>query len=129
MNLERILRKGVKSAHKATKSVQEEVTHVAWTGQSGSGEALTTTQPLVMLVEQKLQQHTLPAGGTIEISAELTALEPIPPVSATGRINPVDPRDEFILADGTRGKVVGVGGLRKDTPFVSQIFLGVGVGG
>lgn len=125
-DLDKLVRKVVGVAHKTTKSLQEDVTHVTWTGQDGFGDPLPPVNVTrLMLVEQKLEKHHMADGRTIEISAKLASLLPILPNGAAGRIEPVDPRDEFILADGSRGKAVAVEGLRKGTPYVSTIYLGV----
>jgi len=51
----------------------------------------------------------------------------IPPNGAADRGEPIDPKDVFILADGTSGPILDTEGPRdpgKARPFFIQVFLG-----
>lgn len=127
MALSSIIRKGVALANKQTASLQEPVQHVAWTGQTYMGAPSTATTERKALVEQKLHQRKLSDGTMVTVKATLTFLEEVPAHGAAGRVEPIDPRDTFILADGSSGPVVDVEGLRDPgaaRPFLLQVFMG-----
>ncbi len=125
MGLAGTIRKGVAIAHRVTKGVQETVQHVTWVGQDGMGAPLTTVVPRLAFVEQDVQLMRMDDGKMVQVRAVLTFLDPITANGAAGRIEPVDPKDKFILSDGSTGPILKVSGLRKDAPFVSTVVLGV----
>jgi hypothetical protein len=43
--------------------------------------------------------------------ATVSILQPVAPNTATGRRNPIDPRDEVLLPSGQRCKIIPVEGL------------------
>ena len=127
MSLADTIKAAVSTANHTTASLQETVTHKVWTGQTGFGAPQFSIVPRKALVEQRLHQRRMSDGRLVECRAKLTILETIVPVAAVGRVNPVDSRDEFTLADGTTGIVVDVEGLRnpdESTPYLVEIYLG-----
>jgi hypothetical protein len=128
MALDSVIRKGVAIANKATKSLQDKVLHVAWMGQDGYGAKLPEVRVIRRgIVEQQLRMHRLKDGREIHTKAKITFLERIPNIGATGRDEPVDPRDYFVLSDGTTGVVVDVEGMRDpgtNKPFLLEVYLG-----
>jgi hypothetical protein len=130
--LDSIIRKAVKVAHKVTKPVQGFVQHVTWTGQDGLGDESTVIVLRQCLIEQKLHQRKLSDGRVVQIEATLTFLEVIPPNGSAHRVEPVDPKDTFILPDGSSGSIIDTEGLHDPgaaRPFVLQVFLGHVTGG
>jgi hypothetical protein len=128
MSLASVVRKGVALASKQTGSLQEAVEHVTWIGQDFMGAATVTSVPRKALVEQKLHQRRLSDGTMVTVKATLTFLDVVAPNGATGRVEPIDTRDTFILADGSSGPVVDVDGFRDPgaaRPFFLQVYMGV----
>jgi hypothetical protein len=125
MPLDKVFRTVVKTADKIFKPVQEDVIHQTWVGGDGYG----TDYPRVdvvrkALVTQAIQGVQLQDGTTVQTKAYLVFLAPITPNGATGRTEPIDPNDRFVLADGTVGESIpNVKGLRKGTPFLLEVWL------
>jgi len=130
LGLDSAVRGAVKTAATVTKSLQETVQHFAWTGQVNLGEeSLASAVSLKALVEQKLEWRRLGDGRLVEVQARLTFLEIVAPNGASGRIEPIDPKDKLVLVDGTTGPVYLVSGLRdpgKSRPYFLEVWLGAG---
>src|SRR5512143_463577 len=127
MALDSIIRSAVKIGNKLSKPVQETVQHVTWTGQNVSGDAITVTVPRKAIVEIKQHQRRLTDGTVIDVRATLTFLDVIPSNGAAGRVEPIDNRDRFVLADGSNAPILDIEGMRDPgagCPFFLQVFLG-----
>jgi hypothetical protein len=127
VGLEDIIRSAVSIADSVSEDVQEDVVHQTWVGQdTGFGKQKPTVNVVrKALVEQKLQKVRLEDGTLVSTIAKLTFLKPIAPNGAVGRVEPIDPNDTFVLADGTIGHYLpNVQGLRKGTPFLLEVWLG-----
>lgn len=113
MGLDSVIRKGVGIAHSVTKSLQVTVSHYPWLGQEGSGAPIFPTTPLlrVCLYERKQRRVATRSGREVVSEHQLTFLEPIAPNGATGRQEPIDERDKFVLPDGTTGPILRVEGF------------------
>lgn len=123
-----LIRSGVALANTLTGDLQASVTHHAWIAQTGFGEdtfADPVTRPA--LVDRTVTERYTQSGRLVQTLATLTFLEPIPANGAAGRTEPVDPRDRFVLDDGTTAPVVEVKAFEDagtQTPFVNVITLG-----
>lgn len=129
MSLRTVIRKGVKIADDVTASLQPNVSVSAWTGQDRYG---TKTFAAAVLhaahVEQKVRQHTTSGGRIVTTIAKISFLRPIAANGATGRVEPIDPRDKVVLPDGTTGPIVDVEGYvdaGTGRPFYTVVWLGV----
>lgn len=130
MGLDDVIRGAVAVAKTVTSDLQPSVTHEAWTG-SGAGygkSAYAVGVAYPALVERK---HGLvskaPAGELREVQAKITFLEPVTPNGATGRTEPIDPRDILTLPDGTTGPILKTAGfISKSTgrPYLTEVWLG-----
>lgn len=126
-----MLRIGVKVANKVTRPVQAEVTHKQFVSQDGAGKKTfspSTGIKRLCLFEQQEHKMELPDGRLIAVEAVLTFLEEVLPQGASGRLEPIDPRDEIILPDGSTAPVVYVSAPydpKKKRGFVVQVWLGV----
>ncbi len=131
MSLAGTVRSAVATADKIVKSLEENVSHQAWTGTGGdlfgkSGFATAVTRKAI--VEQVIKERRLPDGRTVLTSAKLTFLAVIPPNGTAGRQEPIDPRDKLTLADGTTGPILNITGLRdpeKSRPYLVEVWLGL----
>jgi hypothetical protein len=102
-----ILQSGIAVADALTKGVQAQVTLEQWTGQDEYGnETYATAITIEAVVDYKHKQKTLATGRVVNVVATLTVVGDIAPNSATGRRNPVDPRDKITLPDGTTGPIL-----------------------
>lgn len=79
------------------------------------------------IVEKKVQMRRTESGEMVLTTATVMFIEPVPPLGATDRSEPVDPRDIIILPDGSTGPIVNVSGFVdrvSGRPFYSEIWLG-----
>lgn len=133
MALNDVIQNAVATAHSITQSLQEDVSFYAWKGQDGYGtEEWADLQTVKALVEQEDQMRQLGDGRLVKVRTKLTLLS-LPanttPNSGKARVNPVDPRDKFVMADGSTGPILNVVGLRNPgtaKPYLLEIWLGEG---
>jgi len=112
MGLANIVRNAVATADTITKDLQATVTHYAWTGQNdtaaptyGSGVSRKA------IVEMKQRLVRKPNGDEIVARARVMFLALPTANGASGRREPIDPRDKIVLPDGTTGPILDVTGL------------------
>lgn len=101
MGFDTIVRSGVALANSLTASLQVTVTHEAWTGNNVHGKH-TYAAPIsrLAIVEHKqLLRRTRDATVTM-VEPSVLILEPVDDNGATGRKEPIDPRDRITLPDG-----------------------------
>lgn len=128
MGLDALVRSGIAIAKSITGSLQADVVHAAWTGSGGDGAATYATgvvRPALIEYRSKLIRST--TGAEVMQRALVTFLEPIDADGATGRREPIDPRDRITLPDGTTGPVLEVKGLTDPTtshPYLFEVSLG-----
>ena len=129
MALDGLVRKGTKIAKKVTKRLQGNITHAAWTGKDKKSKptyATATTIPAIIDLGPK--PFRTAQGVTITVKAMIYILQPISANGASGRHEPVDPRDKITLPDGTVGAPIqGSGGLLDPTtsyPYFHTVALG-----
>lgn len=99
----------VAAADQATAGLglQVEVSHEAWIGQDGYAKPqYDDPVPLSALVQEGTNQVRTLAGETITTKACLSFLRPLTPNGATGRREPIDPRDRITLPSGYTGPIV-----------------------
>lgn len=133
MSLDAIVRAGLATAKKITADLQVDVTHAAWTGVDGY--ALPTFASAITrkaIVERRQRIIRTTSGETVMSRATVLFLEPIKKNGASGRTEPIDPRDVITLPDGTTGPIVDVNGLMDpttDRPYYAEVFIGDVAGG
>jgi len=131
MSLADVVRSAVAVADRVSKPLQPEVTFAPWISESGFGdveyrEPFGDPIPINAIVEQK-QRLKLVNGQQVMTMAHLVILTPIADTDVPDRVNPIDPRDRFVLPDGTTGPIVDISGLiDKDTkrPFFAEVWIG-----
>lgn len=145
MSLNSIIRSGVRIADTITKSLQGTVMHSAWIGQDGfgrpiygntvSGLEIRSDNPAtadvavgrqcVVELKQRIREIQ---GRNVMTHAHLTFVGPIPINGmTTERKEAVDPRDVFVLPDGTSGPVVDVEGVldsETNLMYAVEVWLG-----
>jgi hypothetical protein len=131
MALVDVIRGAVATVSGVVASLQEVVTHNAWIGQDGAGTDLfAASVTRRALVDRTHRTHEGASGVLVSVFATLTFIDPIAATTANAgqqRVNPVDPRDEFILQDGQTGPTIVGGGFDdagKGIPFVNTVQLG-----
>ena len=129
----KLLRQGVKTANKLTESLQPQVTLRQWIGQDLFGKvSLASAKTFKAIVVQEPKLHKTSMGQYVQVQAYVAFLQPIPPNNVAGRVNPIDPRDQITLPDGTTGPIVDVKGFvdaGTNKPMFSEVWIGSGNSG
>ena len=104
-----LTRKGLEIADSLTESLQVIVTYRPWIGFDGYGSQLYGDAQQIEAIAEKSNALLKDSEGN-EIRAEntITIPRPITANGATGREEPIDPRDSFVLPDGSGGIVASV---------------------
>ena len=133
MGLRDIIAAGVAIANNATKDLQVAVTHFQWIAQTGFGAPTYDTPfaegiPRKAIVEQGVKQRfSNLSSKMVTFNAHILFLVPFEPNGAIGRVEPIDPRDKFVLADGTTGPIVDIQGFtdsKTGRPYFGEVWLG-----
>lgn len=123
-----LIRNGVALADSLTNSLQATVVHEAWTGNDGEGGySYDDGIERLALVERKQRMRRNAQGEEVMSTHVVTFLRPIADNGATGRQEPVDPRDRITLPDGTKSNILSVEAfVDKDTGagYLHEVYLG-----
>jgi len=130
VSLADIVRTGISIANTITEDgeLQCDVTLEAWTGSDSHGAptyAAAVTIPA--LVEMKNRLVRLKNGEEVASKARVTFLRPVTANGATGRREPIDPRDKITLPDSETGPILDVEGLfdsSTSAPYMLSVYLG-----
>lgn len=127
MSLDSIIRNGVKTINKTTKSLQPVVQISAWIGSTYKGaDSYASPIEVQALVIQKQELRRTASGEMVMTKAYVAFIQPVPPNGAVGRVEPIDPRDKIVLPDGTTGRIVNTDGLIDPAisrPYLSEVWL------
>jgi len=135
MGLDAVVRSAVATAKSVTSDLQDDVTHEAWTGDGAYGAptyAAGVSRPALVerkheLVRKGMEQSSSGAGEIRKTQTKITFLTPITANGASGRTEPIDPRDKITLADGTTGPILKTAGLIDPStglPYMMEVWLG-----
>jgi len=130
VSLASIVRSAVKIVDRTTKTLQVEVTHLAWIGQSADGYGTPIFAGGVKrlaIVDQQQRPRLTSAGEEIFIVGYVCFVRPLPPNGATGRVEPVDRRDRIVLPDGSSGPIVDVNSFLDPATgrgYITEIWIG-----
>lgn len=129
MGLDGVLRKGVAVAARTTRSLQLDVTLERWTGSDGrGGKTLASPIKVRAIVDRTHRTVRSATGQEVLSTVKLTILTPLAKQGASGRQEPIDPRDVITLPDGTTSPILDVRGVLDPTtraPYATDVFLGV----
>ena len=127
-----VLRSGVKTADKVTKSFQSNVSYQRVTARDAYGEpsAYSSAVTVKAVVDFRSVPVRDKQGITVYASATITILDAAE-VSRITSGQGVDTDDVFILADGTKSKVLSIGGfldpsstVGKSKPIPTTVMIG-----
>ena len=128
MGLDATIRAAISVISTATADLQATVAHAAWTGKDGYNKpTFATPVSRQALVELKQRLRRLPNGQEVLQQAAVTFIGPISPNGATGRREPIDPRDSITLPNGYSGPILDVQGLvdpSTNRPFMVSVVMG-----
>jgi hypothetical protein len=100
-----------------------DVQHEAWIGDLDAYKKPDLDDPVTLrgMVQEGTMQIRTARGETIAVRACISFFEPITPNGATGRREPIDPRDRLTLPSGYTGVIVNAPGAQllagDTTPF------------
>ena len=107
MALDSVLRNGIKTIDKITKSLQAEVSYQPWKSQTEFGKAtFGSVKKLKAVVEYNRQLRKTESGEMVMTMASVLFVQPLTPVGGAGRTEPIDPRDKIVMPDGRTGPIV-----------------------
>lgn len=129
MGLADTVRSLVATANSITSDLQETITVYPWIGVNmdtesifGDGVSMTAIVERGRSIMLERDGRTLFKKGT-----KVTIIGPVTANGAANREEPIDPRDRFVLADGTAGPVVDIKGLDDPStgkPYLYEVFIG-----
>jgi len=127
MGLADVVRSAVAIADSVTASLQTDVTHEAWIDDDRFGKP-TYADPVTRkaLVSQVQKLVRTADDRTVVAKTKVSFLRPIPAQGASGRAEPLDPRDKITLPDGTTGPLLAVEGMvdpGTDRPYLLECFF------
>ncbi len=128
MGLDDIFRDGVALMNTTLADLQGDITIAPWTGHDFNVKptyAAAVTYPAIINRTQRVLRGK--DGQTFNISASVQLLQPVTATVATGRQNPIDPRDKVTLPNGDSWPILRIGGVddpSTSAPYAAEIFLG-----
>jgi hypothetical protein len=128
MAFDSLVRNGIALAKSLTSSLQMNVQHFPWTGQTDRMKP-TYGDPITYpaLVEYKSELIRIATGEEKQAKTKVTFLAPITVNGADDRQEPVDPRDKIVLPDGRTGPILEIKGLGDPVtgyPYMFEVTLG-----
>jgi len=126
-----VIRDAIALAATITTDIQEPVEHWPWVGLDADERPKYADAPVVLgaFVEREPGVINMPSGEVIEYSHHIAFMGPVAAHGADGRKEPIDPRDKFVLADGTSSPVVRVKPALWDVTthagYAFEVWLGV----
>jgi len=128
MGLADIVRSGIAIAKNVTAGLQVEITLEAWTGNDAYGSSTYAAKvPLSAVVEEEQRLIRQDTGDDVMSKTKVTILQPVTANGATGRREPIDPRDRIILSNGVTGPILDAKGLidpSTNAPYMFEVWLG-----
>lgn len=124
MRFDALIRSAVATADRITAALQDAVTHEAWTGADAYGNptyAAGVSRDAIVEYNPAIQR--LLTGQIVTATARVLFLRPIAANGASGRREPLDPRDRFTLPDGRQPPVLSVDGGLVD-PSTGRSYFG-----
>ena len=128
MGYDTIIRNAVAVIDRQTATLQDTILFYAWTGFGTYGEpTYGSVVSMQAIVEEKQTLLHLSDGQEVSQRAKIVIPRPITANGATGRREPVDPRDKIVLPSGYTGPILSVEGVMDPTtnaPYSYDIILG-----
>lgn len=132
MGLGAVVRSAVAVANDITADLQDTITIEQWTANATDGypgKSYDSSISVSAIIEQGPRPFRTREGEVIQAAAVINILQPIAANGATGRVEPIDPRDRITLPDGYADTpIMGASGLVDPStgrPYYYQIALGV----
>lgn len=136
MALADIVRGQIANLSNIVQSFKGTTQYSAWVGQNGAGgDEYATAIPVEAIISLKKEQRFTPSGAPVMTVATLLILDPMAdtaPNTGQTRQQPVDPRDVFVLPDGSTAPIIESSGLMDPATsrgFTGKVVLGVVIRG
>ncbi len=129
MGLAAVLRNAVATINSVTADLQVTVAHHPWIANNDDGES-TYGSPVNIqaIVEYGKEQMVVKEGRELLVKGTaITIIQPVTDNGAANRREPIDPRDRFVLPDGTSGPIIsqkGVADPATGDQYLYEVFLG-----
>ena len=129
MGLAAVIRSGVAVINSVTSDLQVTVVHHAWLSNNDDGESVYDSGVNLSAIVEYGKEQMLKVDGR-EMLVKGTAITIVGPVTENGGANrrePIDPRDRFVLPDGTSGPIIsqkGVADPLTGQQYMYEVFLG-----
>ena len=118
MSLRDLVASAVAQAHTLTASLQDTVSHAAYSSQDSSGKpTYATAVNRTALVERKQRLFRTDSGREVLSQAKVTFLTAVT----------LDTRDQLTLSDGTTGPILSISGLMDpdiSKGYYAEVYLG-----
>ncbi len=129
MSLNALVKSCVAVADSVVGSLQDAVVHHPWTSDTSHGvPQYGTSVSRQAVVDQTRKRRRDANGDEVWQTAKITFPRPITANGTSGRKEPVDPRDKFVLPDGSTGPIIEVmnGPINPAThaPYFVEVMLG-----
>lgn len=128
MSYASLVQNAIATARAITLDLHVDVQWKAWTGQNTKGKPDYADPVTLKALVEKKQKLVKTLDGQMKMSvAYIAILQEVTPNGATGRTEPIDLQDKFILPDGTSGTILSVSGFfdgGTGVPFYSEVYLG-----
>jgi len=130
-DLGQVIRDVVANVNELTATFQCSVEHWAWQGLLDDDSPDFGSAPIVRqaIVEASPSNMGAASGDVVDYRHHIVFLTPIEPHGASGRTEPIDARDKFVLPDGSSGPIVRINGPVDETTrgrYVTEVWLGAG---
>ena len=129
MGLANTIRNVIAIADRITTDLQVPVQHYAWIRNDleYSDKSIYAAPITRLAIVNRRERLFRFEGQDLIQRASVIFLRPITANGATGRREPVDPRDKIVLPDGYTGPIRDVRGLENtfsDSPYMLEVILG-----
>lgn len=120
------VRGGVASIDVITADLQVPITHHAWIGITGTNGQSNYAPPVTIMAVVDNSPRLRRTTDLREVlqRAEVIIPRPVTPNGASGRREPIDPRDKIVLPDGYTGPIFDIEGVidpATNKPYASVI--------
>ena len=122
-----IVRTGVKTADKVTKSLQCEVSFERCTEDNGYGTSLYDTPTLLRAIVDWKQKQVRTSTGILSVTRASVLFLDVAAVAAATGGRGIDDHDRIILPDGTTGPILDMSGFidaGTGQPIATEVWLG-----
>lgn len=123
-----VLVAGIAVANALTQGVQCDCTLEAWISEDGEGVVTYASPVTLRAVVDLTRKSRVVDGQLVTVVATLTVVGDVAPNGASGRYEPIDPRDRITLPDGRTGPILNASDAVLDPvlgrPFINGIYLG-----